>query len=121
MVESGLHGLDVLKLVLYGVDIFFLKNLAVDSRFVCVLGIYVPCAEHDVVEVGQGHDFVIFQIFLFSAFSYADAVILGHGANRLRKSFAGHQNAGNECRRHSAETDNQYAELTFGFLYITHF
>ena len=121
VVESGLHGHDLLELVLYRLDILLLEHFGVHCALVSVGGIYVPRAEYDVVEVGQGHDFVVFEIFLVSAFSYTDFVILCHGANGLGKAFAGHQNAGHESGGHCTQTNNQYAEFALGFLYITHF
>lgn len=78
VVESGLHRHDLLELFLDGQDILFLEHLAVDSRFVSVGGIYVPCAEHDVVERCDGHDLVVLQIFLFSAAANTDFVVLSH-------------------------------------------
>ena len=118
VVESGLHGNDLLEFVLYGVDVFFLEHLAVDSAFVGVLGIYVPCSEHDVVEVGDGHDFVVFQIFFVSSFSYTDFVILSHRANGFCKAFAGHEHAGHECGANCSKSYHEDTEFTFGRLYV---
>ncbi len=78
VVESCLHGDNLFKLVLYGKDIFFLENLGVHSRFESVGGIYVPRAEFDVVEVGDGHNLVVMEIFLVGTFAYAHDVVLGH-------------------------------------------
>ncbi len=78
VVESGLHRLDVLKLILHRVDVLLFENLGVDGSLVCVGGINVPCAEHDVVEICDGDNLVIFEVFFVFAFSDTDFVVLGH-------------------------------------------
>ena len=118
MVESCLEGLDGLKFVAYGVDVFFLQHLCVDCAFVCVGGIYVPCSEHDVVELGDGNDFVIFEVFLVCTATHTDLVVLGHRANWLGKALASHQNASHEGRCHCSETYYHHSELALGGLYI---
>ena len=78
VVESSLHGLDLLELVLYGEDVLLLENFGVHSRFKCVGGIYVPSSEHDVVEVGDGNNLVVFEVFLVGTFSNTHYIILCH-------------------------------------------
>ncbi len=78
VVKSGLHGHDLLELVLYRLDVLFLEHFGIDRALISVGRIYVPCAEHNVVERCHGHDFVIFEIFLVGTFAHADFVILGH-------------------------------------------
>ena len=64
VVESGGHGLDGLEFFANGLDVLLFEDFGVDGRFVGVGGIYVPCGEHDVVEVSNGNDFVVFEVFL---------------------------------------------------------
>ena len=118
VVKSGLHGNDLLELVLHGVDVFFLEHLAVDSAFVGVLRIDIPCSEHDVVEISDGYDFVVFQIFFVSSFSYTDFVILGHRANGFCKAFAGHEHTGHEGGSYGSKSNHEDAEFAFSRLYV---
>ncbi len=91
VVESSLEGLDSFELFLHGKDIFLLEHLSIDSRFECVFGINVPSGEYDVVKVGDGNNFVVFEVFFISTFTDTHAVVLSHGANRLGETLAGLQ------------------------------
>ena len=96
VVESGFEGHDFFEFVFYGEDVFFFEHLGVHGRFKSVGGINVPSGEYDVVEVGQGHDVLILEVFFVFALSDADFVVLGHGADRFGQTFAGHKYTGNE-------------------------
>ena len=78
LVKSSFHRHNFLKLIAYGFDVLLLKNLGVHSRLVGVLGVNIPCPEHNVVKRGKRHDVGIVQIFLLVAFTYANLVVLCH-------------------------------------------
>ena len=115
VVESCGQCHDLLEFVADGLYVLFLKDLGVHGRLVCVDGIYVPCAEDDVVEVGQGDDVFIVEILLVVAAAHADFVVLGHGAYGLSQTFAGHEDAGHEGGGDGSEADDHHAELSIGF------
>ncbi len=112
VVESCSEGHDFLEFVAYGLDVLLFEDFGVHCRFVCVCGVNVPCGKDDVFEIGDGSDFVVFQIFFVSAFTHTDFVVLSHGANGFGKAFASHQNTGNEGGRYSAEAYDHHAEFT---------
>ncbi len=112
VVESGSHRHDFLEFVANGLDVLFLEDFGVHGRFVSICRIYVPCSELDIVERCDGCDFVVFEIFLISAFTDTDTIVLSHRADGFGQTFASHQNAGNKGGRHSAEANDHDTELT---------
>ena len=114
VVEGSLHGLDLLELVLYRIDIFFFEHLGVDGGLVGIGGIYIPGAEHDVVKTREGNDVFVVEIFLVGSASYAHLVILCHRADGFGEPLAGHEYAGHESGGNSSETDHEHAQLSVG-------
>ena len=112
VIESGLHRNDLFEFVLNRIDIFFLQYFSIDGTFVSVCRIYVPCAEHNVVELCNGNYFVIFKIFFVGTFSYTDFIVLSHRSNGLCQTLAGHQYAGHKCRSHCTESYYKDAKFT---------
>ncbi len=102
-VEGGLEGLDGFEFVANGLDVFFFEHFGVDCRLVSVSGVNVPGGEFNVVEVGDGNDFVVSEVFFVCTLTYTHAVVLCHRANGLGKAFASHQNTGHESGSHGAE------------------
>ncbi len=121
VVKSGLHGHDLLQFLFYGENVFLFEDFGVHCRLECVGGINVPRAEHYVVEVGNRNNLVVFEIFFVFAFADTDFVVLSHGADRLGKTFAGHEDTGHECRAHGSEADNEHTEFTGGGLNVCSF
>ncbi len=124
VVESCRHGHDFFEFVAHGLDVLLFEDFGVHGRFVCVCRIDIPCCEDDVVEVSDGCDFVVFEVFFVSAFAHTDAVVLSHGANGFGKTFASHQNAGHEGGRNCAEAYDHDAKFTvcrfcFSFAHFT--
>ena len=118
VVESGAHGLDGFELVGYGFDVFFFEHFGVDGRLVSVGGIYVPSGEFDVVEVGDGHDVFVVEVFFVSTFAHTDFVVLGHAAYGFGQAFTGHQHTGHKCCGDGAEADYHHAQFALGGLNI---
>ena len=97
MIEGSFHGHDFLELIFYGEYVLGFEHFAVYCRLESVGGVDVPCAEYDVVQVGQGNYLVVFEVFLVGAFAYAHHVVLRHRPYGLCETFAGHQYACYEC------------------------
>ncbi len=113
VVESCSEGFDGFEFLADGVNVLFLENFSIDCAFVCVCGIYVPCCELDVVEVGQGNDVFVMEVLFVSAFTYTHFIVLGHGTYGLSQAFTGHEHAGHECSGHGSEANDHHAEFPF--------
>ena len=121
-VEGGLHGHDLLQLVAHGLDVLGLEHLGIDGSLVGVLGIGVPRAEDDVVELGQRHNVAIVQVLLLRATSDTDLVVLGHGSHRLGEALANHQHTRHKGSGDGAATYNHDAEFALGgFHFLFHY
>ena len=118
LVEGGLHWHDLLEFIAHGLDVFLFQNFGVHGSLVGVGGIYVPAAEHDIVELGDGDDFVVLQILLVGAATYANLVVLGHRTDGFGQTFAGHENTCHKGCGNSTVADNENAQLTFSGLHI---
>ena len=121
-IKGSLHGHDLLQLVAHGLDVLGLEHLGIDGSLVGVLGIGVPRAEDDVVELGQLHDIAIVQVLLLRATSDTDLVVLGHGSHRLGEALANHQHSRHKGRGDGAATYNHDAEFALGgFHFLFHY
>ena len=118
LVEGSLEGLDVDKLIFHRLDIFGLQHLGVACALIGIDGIHIPSAKHDVVEVGQGHDIFVVQIFLVGAAAHAYFVVLGHRAHGLAQTLAHHQHASHECCTHGTQSNYHDAKFTCSRFYI---
>ena len=92
LIEGSWHGHNLLQLVAHGVDILLLENLGIHSCLISVLGIDIPTTEHDIVELGEGHDVSIVQITGIGTTTDTHLVVLSHRTNGLGKALASHQN-----------------------------
>ena len=117
-IEGGLHRHDVFQFVAHGFDIFLLQHLSIYRCLISVLRIDIPCAENDIVELGQRNDVSIAQIFLVCAPTHSYFVILSHRAYGLSQSFSGHQDTCYKSGRHGTTAHNHDAQLTVCWFYL---
>jgi hypothetical protein len=115
LVEHGRHRGDGLEEVLDRLDIFMLiEHAAVEAALVEIVRHRVPGAEDDILELRERDEILDQRLAIFSALAQADVAHLGEGADRLRLAAADQLDAGDEGRRHGAETHTENTKLAGG-------
>ena len=112
VVEGGLHRHDGLEFVFNGQNVLGAEHFGIHSALKGVGGIYVPGAEDEVFQIGQGYDFAIVEILCIFAFTHTNFVVLGHRTNGFGQALASHQHTRNHGGGDSAKADAHHTEFS---------
>src|SRR5580700_7781331 len=81
LIESGLHGPDVLQEFLNLIEVFGFQDTGLGGGLIGVVGENIPAAENDVVEFGEWDELVNFRRAAFGAFAEANGAELRERAD----------------------------------------
>ena len=116
LVEGSLHRHNLLQLIAHRIDILLLEHLGIHRCLIGVLGIDIPTAKHDVIELGQRHNIRIMQILGIGTTANTHLVVLGHRTYRLGETFTSHQHTCHKRSRNGSTANYQDSQFALGGL-----
>ena len=113
LVKGRRHRYNLFQLGAHGFYVFLLQHFSVHCSLVSVLGIDIPAAENDIVQLCQRDNLVVFQVSFVLALANTYFIVLCHGTDGLGETLSGHKNASHESSGDSAITNDENAQFSF--------